>query len=149
MAAQQRCLVQLRGDQLIKRQTAIRTMVVLAGTVVAGSAIAQNTGKAISDGLLGNEPNIIPFQSGTNLGPQEQAPGSIGDLAGNSGHPNSVEGSGAPGPITCGESWVGVAQIVSLFTPGVGNPDTTRPGNPDAPGMNVDCGTGGSPPHVP
>lgn len=129
----------------------IKSLIILVGLIVLSlgymePASAQNRGKDISDSLMGNEPNVIPFAPG-NLGPQEQEPGSIG--GGQSGHPNSVEGSAAPGPITCGESWVGVAQIVSLFTPGVGNPDASLPGNPDAPGMNVDCGTGGSPPHVP
>jgi hypothetical protein len=127
-------------------------LAIAAAVFVTGSAISAGSGETIgdgiSDGLMGNEPNIIPFESG-DLGPSQVEPGSIGDLDGASGHENSVEGSGAPGPITCDGNWVGVAQIVSVFTPGVGNPDATAPGNPDAPGMNVDCGTGGSPPHSP
>jgi hypothetical protein len=121
---------------------------ILASFLIATAASAEPPGKLISDVLLGNEPNVIPFLPG-NQGPQEQQPGTIGDAGGNAGHPNSVEGTGAPGPITCGNNWFGVAQVVGTFTPGVGNPDTTIPGNPDAPGMNVDCGTGGSPPHTP
>jgi hypothetical protein len=128
---------------------AVVTAMFMMSIGVAGAAGPGGTfGDAISDVLMGNEPNVIPFQPG-NMGPSEQDPGTIGDAGGNSSHVNSVDGSGAPGPITCGENWVGVAQVVGVFTPGVGNPDTNRPGNPEAPGMNVDCGTGGSPPHTP
>ena len=103
----------------------------------------------MSDELMGNEPNLIPFdeQLGSpNVGPSQVDPGSIGDLDGKSSNPNSVEGSGAPGPITCGNNWVGVAQVniksAQFF-------DFAKPGNLAAPGMIVDCGTGGSPPHTP
>jgi len=132
---------------VIAAAVAVMTLTMSVGVANAAGP-GGTTGDMISDGLLGNEPNVIPFQSGNN-GPSQQEPGTIGDSAGRSGHPNSVEGSGAPGPITCGGNWVGVAQIVGVFTPGVGNPDITLPGNPDAPGMNVNCGTGGSPPHRP
>lgn len=125
------------------------------GLILAAPAYAQGLGEfitepdTISDDLMGNEPNVIPWEP-DNKGPQEYEPGSLGDAGGNSGHPYSVEGSGAPGPITCGGNWVGPAQVVAFLSGGeAGNPNTSVPGNPDAPGMNVDCGTGGSPPHSP
>ena len=107
---------------------------------VSAAGPGGTVGDALSDGLMGNEPNIIPFSLG-DLGPSQVAPGSIG--AG----PNSVEGSGAPGPITCNGTWFGLVQLMQFLDGDI--IDTTLPGNTDAPGMNVDCSDGGSPPHTP
>jgi hypothetical protein len=117
-------------------------LVILATGFVSSAGTGGTLGDAVSDGLLGNEPNIIPWED-NDEGPSEVEPGSIGDLDGNSGHPNSVENSGAPGPITCGGSWWSPAQVRGA------NSDTTPPGDEDAPGMNVSCGDGGNPPHSP
>ncbi|MBT5774928.1 MAG: hypothetical protein HOH95_11195 [Dehalococcoidia bacterium] len=117
-------------------------LVVLTTSLASSAGMGGTVGDAVSDGLLGNEPNIIEWDDG-NDGPAEVEPGSIGDLGGNSGHPNSVENSGAPGPISCGGGWYSMALVVGA------NTDTTPPGDADAPGMNVSCGDGGNPPHSP
>ncbi len=118
----------------------------LAMSMFAGAASAAGPGGTIgddvSDVLMGNEPNTISFVSGDEVGPSELEPGDIGDSGDSSGHDYYVEGSGAPGPITCGGNWVGPGLISGVV-------DASLPGNPAAPGMNVDCGTGGSPPHSP
>ena len=131
------------------KSTHFRLRVIIAFIVIFSTLALTSTalaagpgdtlGDSISDVLMGNEPNIIPFSAG-NKGPSEVEPGSIG--AGEF----SVEGSGAPGPITCGGNWVGVALFAANDN---GGQDASLPGDPDAPGMNVDCGTGGSPPHTP
>ena len=131
----------------VSRSTAVGLVMAMAFFVSATQAFAAgNTndtiGDAVSDQLMGNEPNIIPFTAG-NLGPAEQDPGSIGDLGGNSGNPNSVEPSGAPGPITCGGNWVGMPLVLEVTT------DTSVPGNSSAPGLIVDCASGDGKPHVP
>jgi len=65
---------------------------------LSGLSAEGTLGDFVSDGYYGNEPNILPFDSGSNQGPEQTEPGSIG--GGNSGHPNSVVGSSAPGPWT-------------------------------------------------
>ena len=125
---------------------AVAVLMTFALPAGAGSDAKDGTvGDQISDGLMGNEPNLpsgLQTDPPFNTGPQQVDPGVLG--------PGDVESSGAPGPITCGENWVGPAQIVGLINPSApGHPDISQPGDGDAPGMNVDCGTGGSPPHSP
>ncbi len=122
-------------------RTLLRSSVLaVVGLLILSSAALAAEGEVgdlISDGLLGNEPNIITSEPWEDGGPQELEPGELADPE------VYVIPSGAPGPITCGESWWSPAQIVSQ-----GNNDNTRPGNPDAPGMNVDC-AGDEKPHTP
>jgi len=141
------------GEIIMTKSLVILVGVIFLSLIYLEPASAQNQGKLVSDGLLGNEPNIIPFIDCTddpddpcNLGPQEYAPGTLGDKSKNSGHDNYVIPTGSPGPITCGGNWFGVRQLIDFLNGDV--PDTSLPGNPDAPGMNVDC-SGNEKPHVP
>lgn len=121
--------------------TAVLGAMLALPLIAAGNpnSAGNGNGDAVSDGLMGNEPNIVdPYVADT--GPADLNAEDPGSVAGR------VQPSGAPGPITCGEYFVGPGQIkqyertedLSVFL---------RPGNEDAPGMNVDCGS--SKPHQP